>query len=176
MQRDLFGDLPEHTARHGVLPQLREILGQTMRSDETTHCSFRSATPDDMPWICECIHEFRLDDENLDFRQFIVAERQGRSVGFGRIKPYQEVSELGCVGVLKTERASGTGARIVRELIRRFPSREVYITTDLIDYFEKLGFRRLDTPPLELAAKLKRIEGRIRSGVAAMILVRQDHS
>jgi N-acetylglutamate synthase-like GNAT family acetyltransferase len=127
-----------------------------------------------MPWIRACVRELRLDDENLHVEQFIVAERAGRAVGFGRIKPYQEVSELGCVGVIEAERASGVGVQIVRELIRRFPSPEVYITTDLIDYFEKLGFRRLDDPPWELAAKLQRIEGRIRSGVAAMVLVRED--
>jgi N-acetylglutamate synthase-like GNAT family acetyltransferase len=129
-----------------------------------------------MPWISQRIREFRLDDENLHSAQFIVAEQDGKAVGFGRIKPYQEVSELGCVGVLEGERAHGIGSRIVRELIRRFPSREVYITTDLVDYFEKLGFRRLETPPFELAAKLKRIEGRIRHGVAAMVLVRQERS
>ncbi len=129
-----------------------------------------------MPWIREHIRAFRLDDENLQSAQFIVAERDGKAVGFGRIKPYREVSELGCVGVLETDRASGIGSRIVGELIRRFPSREVYITTDLVDYFEKLGFRRLDNPPFELAAKLKRIEGRIRTGAVAMLLVRQDRS
>jgi N-acetylglutamate synthase-like GNAT family acetyltransferase len=127
-----------------------------------------------MSWISQRIREFRLDDENLQFAQFIVAERDGKAVGFGRIKPYREVSELGCVAVLETERASGIGAQIVRELIRRFPSREVYITTDLVGYFEKLGFRRIDDPPSELAAKLERIEGRIRHGVVAMLLVRQD--
>jgi N-acetylglutamate synthase-like GNAT family acetyltransferase len=139
-----------------------------------TDLSFRAASLADMAWIREHIRAFRLDDENLDAAQFIVAEREGRAVGFGRIKPYREVSELGCVAVLETDRTRGVGARIVRELIRRFPSREVYITTDLVAYFEKLGFRRLDDPPSELAAKLTRIEGRIRSGVVAMLLVRQD--
>lgn len=152
----------------------REIIGRTMRRQEETDISFRAARPDDMAWIREYIHAFRLDDENLQFAQFIVAERDGKAIGFGRIKPYREVSELGCVGVLETDRARGIGAQIVRELIRRFPSPEVYITTDLVEYFEKLGFRRLDDPPHELAAKLTRIEGRIRHGVIAMLLVRQD--
>jgi N-acetylglutamate synthase-like GNAT family acetyltransferase len=147
-----------------------------MQPSEASYVSFRPASPDDMSWITDCIRQFRLDDENLQFPQFIVAEREGRAVGFGRIKPYKEVNELGCVGVLEAERARGIGAQIIRELIRRFPSPEVYITTDLIDYFEKLGFRRMDDPPFELAAKLKRIEGRIRSGVEAMILIRQDHA
>ena len=65
-----------------------------MQPNEAAHISFRSASADDMPWISEHIREFRLDDENLHFQQFIVAEREGRAVGFGRIKPYQEVSEL----------------------------------------------------------------------------------
>lgn len=145
-----------------------------MQLDEVTPVSFRAATADDMPWIRQSIRAFRLDDENLQHAQFIVAERDGKAVGFGRIKPYRDVSELGCVGVLETDRARGIGAQIVRELIRRFPSREVYITTDLVAYFETLGFRRLDDPPAELAAKLTRIEGRIRHGVVAMLLVRQE--
>lgn len=146
-----------------------------MQLQEADDISFRTASPDDMSWISQRIHEFRLDDENLHASQFIVAERDGKAIGFGRIKPYREVSELGCVGVLEGDRTRGVGSRIIRELIRRFPSRDVYITTDLVDYFEKLGFRRLDDPPFELADKLKRIEGRIRHGVVAMLLVRQDH-
>jgi N-acetylglutamate synthase-like GNAT family acetyltransferase len=171
--RWLDDDVP-HVRQWSLAAQARDYGPAMLHSDEAPHISFRSATADDMPWIAESIRELRLDDENLGFEQFIVAEREGRAVGFGRIKPYRDISELGCVGVLAAERDRGVGSRIVRELIRRFPSREVYITTDLIDYFEKLGFRRLDDPPRELADKLRRIEGRIRSGVAAMLLVRQD--
>jgi len=34
----------------------------------------RSASPDDMPFIKECIEKFSLDDEHLDYCQFITAK------------------------------------------------------------------------------------------------------
>lgn len=127
-----------------------------------------SATDDDMPLISACVARFRLDDENLVASQFIVARDQGAVVAFGRIKPYATVYELACVGVLEAERGRGLGALIVTELLRRFPAPTVYITTDLPAYFERFGFRRLADPPAEIAAKLRGVCSRLRSGVVAM--------
>lgn len=126
------------------------------------------ATDDDLPLIRECIARFRLDDENLAAGQFIVAREAGRVVAFGRIKPYAEVYELGSVGVLEDARGRGLGDLIVAELLRRFPVRAVYITTDLPGYFARFGFRPLPDPPAEIAAKLRGICSRLRSGVIAM--------
>ena len=127
------------------------------------------ATDEDLPLIRECIARFRLDDENLAAGQFIVAREAGRVVAFGRIKPYAEVYELGSVGVLEDARGRGLGDSIVTELLRRFPVRTVYITTDLPAYFARFGFRPLPDPPAEIAAKLRGICNRLRSGVIAMI-------
>ena len=127
------------------------------------------ASENDLPLIRECITRFRLDDENLAARQFIVAREAGRVVAFGRIKPYASVSELACVGVLEDARGRGLGGLIVDELVRRFPSPVVYITTDLPGYFERFGFRPLADPPVEIAAKLRGVCSRLRSGVIAMV-------
>jgi N-acetylglutamate synthase-like GNAT family acetyltransferase len=127
------------------------------------------ATDDDLPGIRECVARFRLDDENLAAAQFIVARAGSRIVAFGRIKPYETVYELACVGVLEGERGRGLGGLIVEELLRRFPARTVYITTDLPAYFERFGFRPLADPPPEIAAKLRGVCDRLRSGVIAMV-------
>ncbi|HVE83956.1 MAG TPA: GNAT family N-acetyltransferase, partial [Myxococcales bacterium] len=121
---------------------------------------FEPATDDDLTAIREHVLRFRLDGEHLAAGQFIVTREDGRLVAFGRIKPYGGgVFELGTVGVQESERGKGWGDRVVRELIRRFPTREVYITTDLTAYFERFGFRRLppDQVPAPLKDKLDRI-------------------
>lgn len=135
---------------------------------------FQPATDDDLPAIREHVQRLKLDGENLAADQLIVAREGGRIVAFGRVKPYGGgVFELGTVGVLETERGKGWGDLVVRELIRRFPTREVYITTDLTAYFERFGFKRMKSGvPAPLADKLKRICGTLREGVVAMVLVK----
>ena len=128
------------------------------------------ATLADLPAIVACVRRFHLDDEDLAAEQFVVARERGRLVAFGRIKPYGRVYELGSVGVLEAERGRGLGGVIVRELVRRFPTREVYITTDLPAYFARFGFCRIDDPPPEIAAKIARVCAHLRSGVVAMVL------
>jgi len=129
-----------------------------------------AAASADLPLIAECVRRFRLDDEDLAAEQFVVARERGRLVAFGRIKPYGRVWELGSVGVLEAERGRGLGALVVRELVRRFPARQVYITTDLPAYFARFGFRTIDDPPPEIAAKIGRVCASVRTGVVAMLL------
>jgi N-acetylglutamate synthase-like GNAT family acetyltransferase len=136
---------------------------------------FEPATDDDLTAIQEHVQRFRLDGERLAADQLIVARDHGRLVAFGRVKPYGGgVFELGTVGVLEPDRGKGWGDRVVRELIRRFPAREVYITTDLTAYFERFGFQRLppDQVPAPLQDKLNRICGSLRDGVVAMVLLK----
>lgn len=136
---------------------------------------FEPAREDDLPFIQEQVQRFKLDPERLEAGQFIVAREAGQIVAFGRVKPYPGgVYELGSVGVLESERGKGWGDRVVRELIRRFPTDEVFITTDLAAYFERFGFRRMDPgqAPQPLLDKLARICGSLRQGVVAMKLVR----
>jgi len=128
------------------------------------------ARPADLPLIAECVRRFRLDDEDLAAEQLVVARERGRLVAFGRIKPYGRVYELGSVGVLEAERGRGLGGSIVRELVRRFPTREIYITTDRPAYFARFGFCRIDDPPPEISAKIARVCAHLRSGVVAMVL------
>ncbi len=127
------------------------------------------ATPRDMPFIRDTVARMRLDGERLQADQFITLRREARIIGFGRIKAYRRTFELGSVAVVEEERGRGWGELIVRELIRRFPQDEVYITTDLPAYFERLGFLRTEFLPPEIEAKIGRVCDTLRSGVVGMV-------
>jgi len=133
------------------------------------------ATADDMSFIGDTVLRLRLDGEWLEPQQFIVVRRQGGAgiVAFGRIKPYQETHELGSVAVVEEERGRGWGRLVVRDLIRRFPQDEVFITTDLPEYFERLGFLRTDILPQEIEDKISRVCQGLRSGAVGMVYDRR---
>jgi len=130
----------------------------------------RKAQSEDMTFIKDKISNFRLDDEDLDYRQFVVVVNGDEIIGFGRIRPHKEVFELGCVGIVEHRRNQGIGKMIVEHLINIFPSDDVYITTDLIKYFERFGFKRIEPGPKELVEKLKRVcVSKCREGAVVMV-------
>ena len=126
-----------------------------------------------MPFIRETVERLRLDPEDPDPQQFTTLRRDGGIIAFGRIKPYRATYELGGVAVLEDERGRGYGEAVVRELTRRFPQDEVYITTDIPQYFERLGFLRTRLLPPELEAKVARVCESIRPGTVGMIYDRR---
>jgi len=127
-----------------------------------------------MPFIHECVRRFRLDGEVLAAEQFMTVRQGGEIIAFGRIKPYgDDVYELGCVGVVEEQRGRGLGRLVVQELIERFPTDAVYVTTDLTEYFDKLGFTRTNTLPRPLAEKIENVCDKLRSGVVGMVHQRQ---
>jgi N-acetylglutamate synthase-like GNAT family acetyltransferase len=130
------------------------------------------ATDVDMPFIGATIERLRLDGEDLAPRQFLVARAAGGGVlAFGRIRPYGNgINELGSVAVLEEERGRGVGARIVRELIRRFPTPDVYLTTDSPEYFQRFGFAVIQDYPAAIRGKLERVCSKLRANVVAMHL------
>jgi N-acetylglutamate synthase-like GNAT family acetyltransferase len=134
----------------------------------------RNATEADLPFVQETVARLHLDGEDLRAEQFIVVQEGRRTVAFGRVKPYRRTFELGCVAVMDDRRSQGLGELVVRELIRRFPQRSVYVTTDIPEYFQRLGFARTRALPRELSDKIGRVEGRLRSGVVGMVYRRPD--
>jgi len=117
----------------------------------------RKANAADMQIIESCVEKFRLDSENLKFEQFIVAERKGSVAGFGRIKPYGHCFELGCLAVLEAHRRRSIGSAIVKRLISDFPSDDIWITTDIPEYFQRFGFQSTSDAPQEILDKIKRV-------------------
>lgn len=141
-----------------------------------TQYDIRPAREEDMPFIRDCVHRFRLDDEVLAAEQFITVRDGEDIIAFGRIKPYDgSVYELGCVGVVEERRGHGLGRLVVQTLIERFPTDAVYVTTDLAEYFEKLGFARTDALPRPLVKKIEGVCNKLRSGVVGMIYWRRGN-
>lgn len=135
----------------------------------------RKALSDDMSFIKECIEKFQLDDEDLDCRQFVVAVEGNEIVGFGRIRPHKEVYDLGSIGVVEHKRNQGIGEMIIKYLIDNFPTDDVYITTDIPEYFKKLGFKKTEPSPKELVEKLERIcKSKCREGAIVMVYKKGD--
>ncbi|HEY3351774.1 MAG TPA: GNAT family N-acetyltransferase [Polyangia bacterium] len=133
----------------------------------------RPATAADLPFLTRAIRALDLDGERVSHEQFVIATVGARRAGFARVKPYGRCFELGCLGVLAPFRGRGLGTMLVRLLCARFPTRRVWITTDLPAYFAPLGFRVTARPPAELATKLAGLSHRVRrTGVVAMVATR----
>ncbi len=130
----------------------------------------RNATINDMPHIVRMIGEFDLDYEQLSPEQFLVIEEEGQVVAFGRLKPYPDAVELGSVGVRPDRRKTGYGKMMVEALIERAPN-EIWITTNLRDYFRKFGFAESEQMPASIKNKLENFcHFTCRPNIAAMVL------
>ncbi len=133
----------------------------------------RKARAGDLAFIREKAAEWKLDDERLAVEQFLVAEDAGgRLAGFGRVKPYSNFFELGTVGVAVDWRGRGLGSMLVEALIADFPADDVWITTDLVSYFERLGFETTDNGPRELTEKIASV-CRVKGRVACRMMLRR---
>ncbi|MBI5480843.1 MAG: GIY-YIG nuclease family protein [Deltaproteobacteria bacterium] len=129
----------------------------------------RPGRPADLPFIHRTIAALDLDPERVAHEQFFVAVEGRARIGFVRIKPYARCFELGSLAVLPRWRGRGRGARLARFVIARFPTRRVWITTDLVGFFVPLGFREA-VPPADLRRKLAGITHQVhRTGIVAMV-------
>ncbi len=132
-----------------------------MNIETALKVDFLPASPADLPFIRSQLERERLDTERLESEQFITIREGEQIIACGRIKPYEQTYELGSVWVAEEHRGKRLGELITRELIRRFPQDEVYLTTDaavgLPAYYERLGFLRTEILPDELVAKIKRV-------------------
>lgn len=111
------------------------------------------ATEKDMLAIERLARSFDLDLEEASWNQFIIAEKEGEIVGFGRLREYSDCTEIATVGVIHPERNKGIGSSIVNELIRKGP-KEIYITCVIPGFFSRLGFQPVRQYPSVLRKKV----------------------
>ncbi len=110
----------------------------------------RHATEADLPFIEAQLIKNNIDAENLDYKEFVVAVENGGIAGFGRLRKAGEFYQVGCVVVVEEKRSHGIGSLIVKHLLDFSPVSLVYIMTDLVDYFKKLGFVEMKEGSKEL--------------------------
>ncbi len=128
----------------------------------------RDATEKDMPLIDEIALKFDLDSNDTDFKQFIVADDNGKIAGFGRLIRRENALELGTIGVLESYRNRGIGKMVINELIKRADD-DLYLTTLIPKYFEQFGFKKMDTPaPSSMIRKKEWCEGCKQVGCTVM--------
>ncbi|HET8944326.1 MAG TPA: pyridoxal-phosphate dependent enzyme [Dehalococcoidia bacterium] len=144
-----------------------------MTTETPTDIEFSSATPAEIPFIRETAERLILDANDLSAEQFITVREDGRIVAFGRVRPYKETFELATLAVVEEHRGKGLGEAVARELIRRFPQDEVYVVTDLIGYWERLGFIRTEILPPELEEKRQTACSTLRPGAEGMVYDRR---
>jgi N-acetylglutamate synthase-like GNAT family acetyltransferase len=106
----------------------------------------RPAADQDMPTIRRLAEAYALDTERLEADQFLVAVERGQIVGFGRLKPYPDAVELGCLGVVPERRRNGIARQLIEHLLARVDG-DVYVTTDLPEFARRLGFVETEMHP-----------------------------
>jgi N-acetylglutamate synthase-like GNAT family acetyltransferase len=107
----------------------------------------------DMLVIEQLASTFDLDRENISNEQFLVAKRNEKIIGFGRLRKYPECTELATVGVIEEERKNGVGTLVIKELIQYGPP-EIFVTCVIPDFFNKLGFQMVKQYPWVLQKKV----------------------
>lgn len=60
-----------------------------------------------------------LDSNDLQPSQFVVAKKENKVIGFGRLRTYAACQELCSLGVIEPFRNKGAGTAISLELIKR---------------------------------------------------------
>ena len=118
--------------------------------------SIRPARQEDAATIKRMVRAAGLDPSSLHWPNFLVAEKDGRVIGVGQVKPYGGARELGSLVVLKPYRGRGIGSAIVRALIEREQDDLFLLCQDRLEsYYAQFGFRRARLHDLRGVVKLK---------------------
>jgi N-acetylglutamate synthase-like GNAT family acetyltransferase len=106
----------------------------------------------DWEQIVNLAEVLNLDNNDMHVGQFKVYEEDRKVLGIGRIKTHHDCVELCTLGVEVSYRGRGIGKALVNSLLENL-SGPVYLVTEIPAYFEKLGFRPVNTSIQSLQAK-----------------------
>jgi N-acetylglutamate synthase-like GNAT family acetyltransferase len=114
--------------------------------------NIRDASQADQETIRRLIKEARINRMSLNWPNFVVAEDGGAIVGIGQVKTHGDGSrELASIAVTRARQSQGIGGAIIKTLLAREQG-VVHLTcrSQLQGYYERFGFRRLDSAEFPL--------------------------
>ena len=111
--------------------------------------TIRPATDADAETIKRMVRAAPLDPNAIDWHYFLVLEvvEDGAPViaSIGMVRPEGDIYELDSVTTRPQYRRRGYGEVVIRALVERSPRPLCLLAeTDLVAYYERLGFRLLD--------------------------------
>jgi amino-acid N-acetyltransferase len=112
--------------------------------------AIRPATAADQPTISAMVRDARLNPFRLHWRDFLVAENEGRIVGIGQVRPHGDGSrELSSLVVAPDHQGQGIGSQIVWALLAR-ESGPIYLfcREQLTPFYARFGFDVAERQPL----------------------------
>jgi len=119
----------------------------------SSNIQLKRPTDKEFETICEYIREYSLDSRELKKEEFIAAYNNNDLLGFGRLREYENCTELCSLGVVEGHRNRGIGKAIVAELIRSAKT-ELYLVCIIPEFFYPFGFKITDSYPAPIANKL----------------------
>lgn len=107
----------------------------------------------DFAEVEKLIELLQLDNNDLNYNQFLVAKYQDKIIGFGRLRNYSSSNELCSLGVVEPHRFKGVGTELAKSLIKR-SNKPLFVVTIIPSFFNRLGFIETSTFPVEIGQKI----------------------
>lgn len=124
---------------------------------------FKQPDKGEFEQIKQLVEELWLDNENMQPEQFKVLSDKGKVIAFGRLREYEDSTELCSIGVVKEFQQRKFGTEMVNYLLN-LAKRDVYVVTIAPDFFAKFGFKPIEEPPAPIQKKFQRCETEFHVG------------
>ncbi|MDD8015772.1 MAG: GNAT family N-acetyltransferase [Acidobacteriota bacterium] len=128
----------------------------------------RRAKKRDFPRVTALARTLSLDYSGMESDEFWVASDGGEVAAICGLKKHPDCRELISLGVHPACRGRGLGRRLVLALIKETPG-DIYLTTVIPAFFEKLGFQKTSHIPVSVVKEADWCEGCDRALCAAMV-------
>lgn len=130
---------------------LAEVLERRLKkiNNNQSNILLKKGKKNDLKIIEKFLQEEKLDHENLQGKDFVIAEIDGVISGFGRIKKLAQDEEtfleLSGLWVQPDHRGKKVGFEIMKELFKKQKGKDIFISIDksLQNYYETFGFKEI---------------------------------
>ena len=140
--------------------------------------TIRPAQPQEQRLIRRMVRRARLDPTTLKWQNFLMAEKDGKVIGCGQVKPYPGCRELGSLVVLEAYRRQAIGGALIRALLADEEGAVYLMCRDrLVPYYERFGFHEIGLCEAPGVIRLKLGAGRVLGGLFGIRLaaMRRPH-